>query len=173
MLASPTIHTIVGIANKRVASQLVDSHWAPARLRSMPSWLINQTSARAHRLVGEKLRTVDAHRYHYSVLAALDELGATSQAELGRRCGLDRSDVAAVVTELADRGFIRRVTDADDRRRNTVSMTASGRRRLRSLDSMLRDTQKELLAPLSAAERDHLVRLLLRVVEGDAGDRRP
>ena len=149
----------------------MDSHWAPARLRSMPSWLINQTSVRAHRLVGEKLSTVDAHRYHYSTLAALDELGAMSQAELGRRCGLDRSDVAAVVAALADRKFIRRVTDADDRRRNIVSITASGRRRLSTLDGLLRDTQKQLLAPLSAGEREQLVRLLLRVVEDAAADR--
>ena len=149
----------------------MDSHWAPARLRSMPSWLINQTSVRATRLVSEKLRTVDAHRYHYSALAALDELGAMSQAELGRRCGLDRSDVAAVAAELAERKFIRRVTDADDRRRNIVSISASGRRRLRTLDGLLRDTQKRLLAPLSAAEREQLVRLLLRVVDDEAGDR--
>jgi DNA-binding MarR family transcriptional regulator len=137
----------------------------------MPSWLINQTSVRATRLVSEKLRTVDAHRYHYSALAALDELGAMSQAELGRRCGLDRSDVAAVAAELAERKFIRRVTDADDRRRNIVSISASGRRRLRTLDGLLRDTQKQLLAPLSAAEREQLVRLLLRVVDDEAGDR--
>jgi MarR family transcriptional regulator, lower aerobic nicotinate degradation pathway regulator len=149
----------------------MDSHWAPARLRSMPSWLINQTSVRATRLVSEKLRRVDAHRYHYSALAALDELGAMSQAELGRRCGLDRSDVAAVAAELAERKFIRRVTDADDRRRNIVSISASGRRRLRTLDGLLRDTQKQLLAPLSAAEREQLVRLLLRVVDDEAGDR--
>jgi MarR family transcriptional regulator, lower aerobic nicotinate degradation pathway regulator len=149
----------------------MDSHWAPARLRSMPSWLINQTSVRAHRLVSEKLSTVDAHRYHYSTLAALDELGAMSQAELGRRCGLDRSDVAAVVAELADRKYVRRVTDAGDRRRNIVSITASGRRRLTTLDGLLRDTQKQLLVPLSAAEREDLVRLLLRVVEDAAADR--
>ncbi len=149
----------------------MDAHWAPARLRSMPSWLINQTSVRAHRLVSEKLSTVDAHRYHYSTLAALDELGAMSQAELGRRCGLDRSDVAEVVAELADRKFVRRVTDADDRRRNIVSITASGRRRLTTLDGLLRDTQKQLLVPLSAADREQLVRLLLRVVEDAAADR--
>jgi DNA-binding MarR family transcriptional regulator len=149
----------------------MDGHWAPERLRSMPSWLINQTSVRAHRLVSEKLSAVDAHRYHYSTLAALDELGAMSQAELGRRCGLDRSNVAAVVAELADRKFVRRVTDADDRRRNIVSITASGRRRLTTLDGLLRDTQKQLLVPLSAAEREDLVRLLLRVVEDAAADR--
>ena len=149
----------------------MDSRWAPAQLRSMPSWLINQISVRAHRLVSETLGAVDAHRYHYSTLAALDELGAMSQAELGRRCGLDRSDVAAVVAELAGRKFIRRVTDADDRRRNIVSITASGRRRLATLDGLLRDTQKQLLAPLSAAEREQLARLLLRVVDDDAGSR--
>ncbi len=80
---------------------------APARLRALPSWLLNQSAIPANRLVTDRFAEVDARRYHYAVLAALAELGPHSQAALGRRCGIDRSDMVAAVNELAERGILR------------------------------------------------------------------
>lgn len=50
-------------------------------------------------------------------------------------------------------------------RRNVVTLTPLGLRRLRKLEQLLETAQKELLSPLSAQERDQLVRLLCRIVE--------
>ncbi|GAB3834317.1 MarR family transcriptional regulator [Dactylosporangium cerinum] len=80
----------------------------PGRLRSAPSWLINQASAHSHRLVVEGFAAVDARGYHYRLLAALADGGPASQAELGRRTGIDRSDVVAALNELADQQLIER-----------------------------------------------------------------
>ena len=146
----------------------MDSRLAPARLRALPSWLINQSSVTAHQLVAERLAPVAAHRYHYSMLAALDEFGPASQATLGRRCGLDRSDVAAAATDLAERGLIERTADPLDRRRNTVCITDAGLEHLRELDRIIATAQDELLTPLSATERRHLVQLLTRLVDHHA-----
>src|SRR5262249_15970484 len=40
-------------------------------------------------------------RSDFAVLAALEEYGALSQADLGRRLGLDRNEVSGIVTRLA------------------------------------------------------------------------
>ena len=80
----------------------------PARLRDKPTWLISQVSALAHRLLADRLATAGARGYHYRLLAALQEAGPGSQAQLGRRAGLDRSDVAAALNELAGQGYITR-----------------------------------------------------------------
>lgn len=146
----------------------MDSRLGPARLRSLPSWLINQTSITAHHLVSARMAEAGAHRYHYSMLAALDEFGPDSQAALGRRVGLDRSDVAGAVTELAERNLVERAPDPLDRRRNVVRLTTDGLRRLRELDELVAGAQDELLAPLSADEREQLVRLLTRLVDHHA-----
>jgi MarR family transcriptional regulator, lower aerobic nicotinate degradation pathway regulator len=138
---------------------------APARLRSSPTWLINQTSVVAQRLVADGLSGVGARRYHYQVLAALEEFGPASQAALGRRTGIDRSDVVAAINELAEQGLVERTQDPTDRRRNTITLTPTGRRQLRRLDEMRDNVQDALLAPLSADERDHLTRLLTRVLD--------
>jgi MarR family transcriptional regulator, lower aerobic nicotinate degradation pathway regulator len=141
---------------------------APARVRTKASWLLNQAAIPANRLLNEALASVDARRHHYALLAALDEVGAASQAELSRRTTIDRSDMVATVNELADKGLVERSPDAVDRRRNVVTLTAAGRRHLRRLDTLVARAQDGLLAPLSPAERRQLVDLLTRVVDHHA-----
>jgi DNA-binding MarR family transcriptional regulator len=102
------------------------------------------------------------------VLAALAEFGPASQASLGRRVEMDRSDVTATVSELAADGLVERTADAGDRRRNVVTITGAGRARLASLDAILDRVQDELLAPLSAQERVTLAELLTRLLEHHA-----
>jgi DNA-binding MarR family transcriptional regulator len=140
----------------------------PARLRSKPSWLMTQSAMHAHRLVSEGLAAADARGYHYRLLAALEEFGPASQAALGRRTGIDRSYVVEAVNELAERGLVERTRDPEDRRRNIITITPAGIQQLRRLDGVLAGVQDELLAPLSADERDELVRLLTRVLDHHA-----
>ncbi|HEX8346380.1 MAG TPA: MarR family transcriptional regulator [Actinoplanes sp.] len=142
---------------------------APNRLTTKPSWLITQTAVYAQRLVSEAFASVGARGYHYRVLAALQEFGPASQAEVGRRCRMDRSDVVAAVTELEAARFAQRGTDPADRRRNTVRITGAGIRQLHQLDRALDRVQDELLAPLTADERQALGGLLRKVVEHHAG----
>ncbi|WP_067906800.1 MarR family winged helix-turn-helix transcriptional regulator [Actinomadura rubrobrunea] len=136
----------------------------PARLQDAPSWLINQVSLHAQRLVAAHMAAAGARGYHYRLLAALEEFGPASQADLGRRTGIDRSDVVAMLNELSDQGLVRRSPDPSDRRRNVITITPAGTRRLHRLDRVLAQIQDELLAPLSPDERGELVRLLSRVL---------
>lgn len=147
----------------------MDVRTAPARLRSLPSWLLNQVTLPGQRVVAEALGSVGARRQHYSVLAALEEFGPASQAALGRRCGIDRSDVVALVNELAAAGRLERTPDPDDRRRNVIAITDAGREFLGTLDLLLARAQDDLLAPLSAAERAELARLLGAVLAHHSG----
>jgi DNA-binding MarR family transcriptional regulator len=143
----------------------------PERLASKPSWLVTQLATYARRLVADGHAEVGAGPYQYRVLAALAELGASSQADLARRGSLDRSDVVAAVNELAERGFVERAPDPDDRRRNQVRLTRAGANGLRRMDRALDQVQDELLAPLSAAERQTLTRLLTRLLDHHRGGR--
>jgi DNA-binding MarR family transcriptional regulator len=143
---------------------------APSRLRVLPSWLLNQAALPAQRLGAEALRAVGAQRSHVAVLAALDEFGPASQADLGRRCAIDRSDMVALINDLSGQGLVRREPDPADRRRNVITITGHGRDRLGALDGVLADVQDGLLAPLSADERRQLVGLLTQIVDHHAAD---
>ncbi|WP_445147685.1 MarR family winged helix-turn-helix transcriptional regulator [Baekduia sp. Peel2402] len=145
-------------------------HDAPRRLWTLPSWLVNRVALQAGRLVAERLGDAGVRRKHFSVLATLEEFGPMSQAAIGRRLALDRSDLHAIVGDLERDGLIARARDASDRRRNTVALTPKGKAALKRLDARVRQAQDELLAPLSSKEREQLVALLTRVVEHHAAE---
>jgi len=101
--------------------------------------------------------------YHFRLLAALEQYGPASQADLGRHTGIDRSDVVASLNDLVASGLARREPDPADRRRNIVTMTKHGATALAHLDSVLDDVQDAVLAPLTANERKSFVRLLTKL----------
>ena len=140
----------------------------PARLRRLPSRLLTQTAMHADRLANQGLARADARKWHYAVLASLQEFGPASQAALSRHTDIYRSDLVAVINELAGRGLIQRAPDPADRRRNIITMTPHGRRHLRQLDKLVASIQDDLLAPLTQPERDQLVRLLTRLLDHHA-----
>jgi DNA-binding MarR family transcriptional regulator len=130
----------------------------------LPSWLLTQTAAYAHRLVADGMAAVGARGYHYRILATLSGTGPASQAELGRRTGIHLSDMVAAVNELEAGGYVERSPDPADRRRNVVTVTASGRQRTEDLAKRGAEIQDELLAPLTAAERAELTGLLSKLL---------
>jgi DNA-binding MarR family transcriptional regulator len=133
------------------------------RLDSLPTWLLSRSSGRAHRLLADAFAAAGARGYHYRVLAALEDLGPASQATVGRRAEMDRSDVVATLNELEADDLVERAADPDDGRRKVVTITTSGKRRLKLLDAVVADVQAKLLAPLSSDERAQLVSLLGRI----------
>lgn len=141
-----------------------DESSPPDRLRQLPSWLLIRLSQPANRLVADALGAPGA-RADFAVLASLVEFGAMSQADLGRRLSADRSDMAAYVARLDGKQLVVRATDPGDRRRNTVAVTARGRRRLAAMHRRVERAQDELLAPLSAARRAEFLAVLQELVE--------
>jgi DNA-binding MarR family transcriptional regulator len=137
----------------------------PTRLRSKPTWLVSKTARKAQQFIGEAMAAVDGRAYHFAILAALEEFGPDSQVRIGQRCGIDQSDMHAMLKELIEQGHVARTPDPQDRRRNLITMTRSGRRRLKELDSSLSTVQVNLFSALSATERDQLAALLTRVLE--------
>jgi len=136
-----------------------------AILRTTASWLLSRAALIAQRLVADALAGADARRYHVSVLTTLAEFGPLSQADVGRRCGIDRSDMVELINELSAQGRVARTPDVVDRRRNVVSITEAGEQHLAELRTLVEAAQDELLAGFSAADRADLVNLLTRVVE--------
>ncbi|MFH9606328.1 MarR family winged helix-turn-helix transcriptional regulator [Streptomyces sp. NPDC017448] len=141
----------------------------PQRLRALPSRLTNQAALAANRIVDRALAEAGVRRYHYALLAASEEYGPSSQADLGRRTGIDRSDMVATVNDLAERRLLDRTPDPQDRRRNIVSITTAGRRELGRLDRLLAAAQDAFLAPLPPSDRQVLTDLLTRLVDHHGG----
>ncbi|MFF5290448.1 MarR family winged helix-turn-helix transcriptional regulator [Paractinoplanes globisporus] len=134
-------------------------------VENMPSWMLTQTAAHAGRLVSEGFAAVGARGYHYRVLSALITDGPASQADLGRRTGIHLSDMVTALNELEASGYIRRVPNPDDRRRNIITITGHGIERAEALALQARAVQEEFLAPLDEAERAQLTALLRKLYD--------
>ena len=139
----------------------------PARLKDRPTWLISRAYARSSGLLnaGFEAHGNGLRGYHYRLLAALDEYGPASQADLGRSTGIDRSDVTAALGELELRNLIERAVDPENKRRNIVTLTSEGIDQLRDLDTLVDTIQDELLAPLTAAQRRQFTALISRLAD--------
>ncbi|BEP12252.1 MarR family winged helix-turn-helix transcriptional regulator [Acidothermaceae bacterium B102] len=142
----------------------MDTETAPRRLQRLPSWLLGQANVEARRVVSEVLAQEDLHRSGYALMATLEEFDPLSQTELADRSGHDRSDVVRLVDELEKAALVKRDRDPEDRRRNVVTITPAGRRRLVALDAALVGAQDQLTARLTPSERKQLVTLLAKLV---------
>lgn len=127
------------------------------------AWLLGRAALRGHQLTYQVLDGVGLRKSHYAVLAALAEFGPAAQADIGRRLSVDRSDMVAVLNDLERAGYVSRVPDPADRRRNRVSLTAGGQSALGHCDRLVTQADAALLEPLSPAEREQLIGLLERI----------
>ena len=140
-----------------------DADRAPARLRDTAYWLLGRASLIAHRRTAERLFAAGLRRGFYGVLATLDEFGPAAQAEIGRRLGIDPSDMVAIVSDLVAEGLVVRERDPANRRRNIVTPTDEGRVALDRFDAAIAAEQEELLASFTSTEREQLLDFLHRL----------
>ncbi|MEU8527730.1 MULTISPECIES: MarR family winged helix-turn-helix transcriptional regulator [Streptomyces] len=142
----------------------------PPTLLDLSTYLLSRVGKTARSRLGARLAERGLRLWDMAVLAALSDFGPHVQRDLVVRLGVDASDIAKVVDQLAAAGHVARARDPRDRRRVSVSLTPSGRALLADLDDEARAVQDEVLAPLSAAERTLLHGLLLRVHQGTSSD---
>lgn len=139
----------------------------PARLDGRPTWLVSRVFGRSSALLnaGFEAHGNGLRGYHYRLLAALDEGGPSSQADLSRSTGIDRSDVTTALAELERRRLVVRSVDPDHKRRNIVTLTEEGVDRLAELDAVVDGVQEEFLGPLSANQRRQFMALMSRLLD--------
>jgi DNA-binding MarR family transcriptional regulator len=138
----------------------------PARVKDRPTWLISRTFARSSGLLAAGFEAAGSglRSYHYRLLAALDEWGPASQADLGRGTGIDRSDVTAALTELESRHLVERSPDPEHGRRKIVTITPAGVAQLVELDNVIDDVQEQVLKPLTPAQRRQFIALMTKLL---------
>ncbi|GAA3378896.1 MarR family winged helix-turn-helix transcriptional regulator [Streptomyces racemochromogenes] len=134
-------------------------------IQSLPSWLVGRVAARGRGLVAEALAAEGLKLMQHAVLAATAEYGPVAQADLGRRLAVDPKDMVGILNHLQEAGLVLRTPDTADRRKNAVTVTPRGEAALARCATLAEAANEQLLAPLTPAERDTLMALLLRLHE--------
>jgi DNA-binding MarR family transcriptional regulator len=107
----------------------------------------------------------------FRALAHVNADPECAPSQLAESLMLSRPAITRLLDELVRKGLLVRRPDADDRRRQLLSLTAEGRARLESYYGQARTLLAERLAALAAAERELLTEAMERLgpVFGGAG----
>src|SRR4029078_13224355 len=122
------------------------------RVVGRPTWLLSRANARSQALLADAFWSEGLRVYPSRLLAALDQYGPSSQAELGRGTGIDRSDVVAALNDLVEGGLARREPDPVDGSRHVAAITRGALSPPERLDGAVNDVQAAVLAPLTPTE---------------------
>jgi DNA-binding MarR family transcriptional regulator len=99
----------------------------------------------------------------FAALAKLDQVGETSQNQLGALVAMDAATTKGVIDRLAARGLVALQRHDDDRRRVMISLTPAGRDAIARFKLLATDVTAETIAPLSEDEAETLMRLLSKI----------
>ncbi|MGA9587201.1 MAG: MarR family transcriptional regulator [Terracidiphilus sp.] len=89
----------------------------------------------------------------------------TSPGVLAEQIGMTRGGVSKLVDRLVGKGLVTRRERMDDRRFQSVALTAAGRRLLPQLAAMADENDEEFFHPLSAKERAALMATMKKLVQ--------
>lgn len=90
-----------------------------------------------------------------------------NQGAVGRRLGIKRANMVALINELIDSGLVDRQA-GDDRRSFALALTAAGQARLGECLAQIRKGEDQRLSVLSVTEKAQLHRLLARINASNA-----
>jgi DNA-binding MarR family transcriptional regulator len=134
---------------------------APYRLDDQVGFLLRRAQQRHLAIFARAIPELTPTQF--AAIAKGFELGAASQAELGRATAMDAATIKGVTDRLEARGLVETAPCEEDRRRVLVRLTDQGARLFADLARRAAAITAETLAPLSAAERASLVRLLRKL----------
>ena len=124
-------------------------------------------------VVTEALEGEDQTPLQYAVLAYLYVAPDIDQNGLAARLGIDAASTSQLVDQLEQRGIVRRRVGSEDRRVRLLRLTPAGARLRERLHPIGRAAEIRILGALEPAERQHLVELLLRVLQANEAYARP
>jgi DNA-binding MarR family transcriptional regulator len=99
----------------------------------------------------------------FDVLSSLRRSGDTftlRPSELAERVMVTRAGVTSRVDRLVERGLVKRIRDADDRRSEPIVLTAAGRRKIDGVLEAVVETEASMFSNLDDAQLQRLESLL-------------
>ncbi len=135
-----------------------------------PSHLLHKALQRALDIYAEEFGPGGITQRQFAVLAAAAEHEGSTQADLVRTTGIDRSTLADMATRMIAKGLLERERSTLDARANAVSLTPVGRAELEAARPKMAAADARLLKLIGGGGRRAAFVDLLRdlVKKGDA-----
>jgi DNA-binding MarR family transcriptional regulator len=132
--------------------------WRPGTLT-----MLSLLSKSVYRRTTESMLGMSQRRY--LALNYIAEPAGISQQQLGEILCMDANNMVLLLNELENDGLIRRERDPGDRRRHIVRLTEEGSQAFTAAQRNRESLEDEVLAALSAEERETLHQLLAKALD--------
>lgn len=130
----------------------------PARLLTLSSRIALHATRAAARPLGMSIR-------EWRIVQLLGSYGPSTINETAQRIAMDFGGTSRAIAALEERGLVKRLSDAGDRRVSRVELTDEGRKAHNVAASFAHEREERLLSRLKPAEREELSRLLALIDE--------
>jgi DNA-binding MarR family transcriptional regulator len=124
-------------------------------------------------LVAEAVAEADLTPLQYAALSYLSDEPDIDQNGLAARLGIDRNSASLLVEQMTAKRLVDRRVNGEDRRARLLRLTATGAKLRERLRPKAHMAQARLLAPLTPAEREIFLELLVRVIDANESYARP
>lgn len=131
-----------------------------ASLYRRPGFMVKRLHQLATAIFLDECGNCNMTPSQYQALCALQEHPDIGQGALGKLTGQDRSTISLVVRLLLDRGLIRRVVNANDKRSISLKLSEAGAQTLREVGPAAKRAQDRFLSVLPESKRVEFLALL-------------
>ena len=136
-----------------------------------PGHLIRRLQQYAVLMFHEETAGFDLTPTQYVTLQVVEHRPGIDQITLSEMTAIDRSMTARIVDALARRRLLDKRPATNDKRANSLFITAKARRLLAAIEASVDRSQARILAPLSPAQRRQFVRMVKTLLDGYAKQR--
>jgi DNA-binding MarR family transcriptional regulator len=136
-------------------------------VRGLSAWtaVVQAFYACEHALI-DGLKPLGLKLAQHEVLMHLAQQGGLTQQELAQRCFVTKSHMSAVLTEMAQRGWVQRAEREDDKRSKRVTLTPAGQHTACDASALQREIIEAMMTPLSDSEVEQMRTLARSTTSG-------
>lgn len=128
-------------------------------------YLLKKTQHALRLQMDGKLKNIDLTTPQYAVLAHLEKEKGISNAELARRSFITAQTMHCIVSNLEERGLVKRFKDPNHKRVLCTQITNKGLISLKKAHIVIQKTEEQMMASISFRNQNILKNLLSRCLE--------
>ena len=134
-------------------------------LKTSPGHLLRRAQQYAHDLYSKEVGGKGPTPRQFEVLSVVAKNEGLSQTDLVRHTGIDRSTLADMIARMIKKGLLSRKRTKEDARANAVSITAAGKRVLKSADAKVNKSDRAVLSVLPKTQQAGFMKALKAYAE--------
>jgi len=124
-------------------------------LLSVPN-LVNRIIRRKLIIATQADTEADLKLLHFEIMRVLKEEGTMHPSKIGEKLLIAKAQMTHLIDKLVDLDFVKRETDAIDRRTFNITLTEKGRNILDETDSLVLNAVRDVMTELSGKELEQL-----------------